>query len=119
MTEANGGQPVVWAIREETGRLIGGIGLDDLIIGQSHQAELGYWLAKPWRGHGLMTAVVEAVCWHAFENLGVTRLTAHVFWFNDASARVLEKCGFRQEGLSTRQKEGRAIEAKLYALASK
>jgi ribosomal-protein-alanine N-acetyltransferase len=114
-TEANGGEPVVWAIRGETGRLIGGIGLDDLIIGQSCEAELGYWLAKPWRGRGLMTAVVETVCRHAFENLGLTRITAHVFWFNDASARVLKRCGFQQEGFSTRQKEGQSIEAKLYA----
>jgi RimJ/RimL family protein N-acetyltransferase len=115
MTEANGGEPVVWAIRDETGRLIGGVGLDDLIIGKSHEAELGYWLAKPWRGRGVMTVVIEAVCRHAFENLGLTRIAAHVFWFNDASARVLEKCGFRQEGSSTRQKEGQAIVAKLYA----
>jgi ribosomal-protein-alanine N-acetyltransferase len=115
-TQANGGEPVVWAIREQTGRLIGAIGLDELIIGQSHQVELGYWLAKPWLGHGIMTTVVEAVCRHAFENLGLTKIVAHVFLFNDPSARVLEKCGFRHEGFLTKQKEGQAIEAKLYAL---
>lgn len=77
-TSKNQGQPVIWAIRDETGRLIGAIGLDDLVIGQSHRAELGYWLAKPFWGRGLMTAVVQAVCRHAFDNLGLVKVTAHV-----------------------------------------
>ncbi|MCE9607234.1 MAG: GNAT family N-acetyltransferase, partial [Planctomycetia bacterium] len=35
-----------------------------------------------------MTTVVKAVCQHAFENLGLGKITAHVFSFNDASVRV-------------------------------
>src|SRR5262249_35837926 len=38
-----------WALRLADGKLIGAIGfLEDLVIGQSHRAEIGYWLAKPY-----------------------------------------------------------------------
>jgi RimJ/RimL family protein N-acetyltransferase len=112
------GQPVNWAIRNEAGRAIGGVGLDGLIIGQSHRAEIGYWLAKPFWGRGIMTAAAKAVCQHAFENLGIVKVQAHVFSFNTASARVLEKCGFELEGYLRKQfvKDGRYIDAKVYGL---
>jgi [ribosomal protein S5]-alanine N-acetyltransferase len=44
------GQPVHWAIRNSDGLLIGGLGFDDFILGKSHRAEIGYWLAKPFWG---------------------------------------------------------------------
>jgi RimJ/RimL family protein N-acetyltransferase len=36
--------------------LISGLGFDALTIGKSHRAEIGYWLAKPYWGRGIMTA---------------------------------------------------------------
>jgi RimJ/RimL family protein N-acetyltransferase len=112
------GQPVNWAIRDEEGRSIGGVGFDGLVIGKSHRAEIGYWLARPFWGRGIMTAVVQAVCRHAFENLGLAKIVAHTFSFNVASARVLEKCGFESEGYVRRHylKDGKFIDAKAYGL---
>lgn len=112
------GQPVNWAIRDETGRVIGGIGLDGLIIGQSHRAEIGYWLAKSFWGRGIMPVAVQAVCRHAFENLELVKIVAHTFSFNDASGRVLEKCGFVLEGYLRKHylKEGKYIDGKAYGL---
>lgn len=51
-------------------------------------------------------------------NLGLGKITAHVFSFNDASARVLEKCGFEQEGYLTKHfvKHGRLIDAQAFGL---
>jgi RimJ/RimL family protein N-acetyltransferase len=48
----------------------------------------------------------------------LAKITAHVFAFNTASARVLEKCGFVQEGhlRNHHQKDGNLIDARLYAL---
>jgi len=112
------GQPVNWAIRNEAGRSIGGVGLDGLVIGQTHRAEIGYWLARPFWGWGIMTAAVQAVCRHAFENLGLAKIVSHTFSFNHASARVLEKCGFESEGYLRRHylKDGKLIDAKAYGL---
>jgi [ribosomal protein S5]-alanine N-acetyltransferase len=112
------GQPVNWAIRDESGRSIGGVGLDGLVIGQTHRAEIGYWLAKPFWGRGIMTAAVLVVCRHAFENLGLAKIVGHTFSFNTASGRVLEKCGFESEGYLRRHylKDGKFIDARAYGL---
>jgi [ribosomal protein S5]-alanine N-acetyltransferase len=112
------GQPVHWAIRSADDALIGGCGFDGFQVGKSHRAEVGYWLAKPYWGRGIMTAVVQRVCRHAFEEFGLVKITAHVFPHNPASARVLEKCGFQQEGLLRKHllKDGKFIDARLFAL---
>ena len=112
------GNPVRWAIRNEADKLIGGVGLEGPGLDRSHRSEIGYWLAKPFWGRGIMTTVVGAVCRHAFDNLGLGKITAHVFSFNDASARVLEKCGFEQEGFLRQHflKDGKSIDAKAYGL---
>lgn len=107
---------VVWAIRNPEGRMIGACGLDDYRAGVSHKAELGYWLARPYWGRGIMTAVVERVCEVAFTELGLAKVVAHTFAENGASARVLEKCRFRQEGLLRQhlKKDGRLIDARAF-----
>lgn len=112
------GQPVNWAIRNESARLIGGVGFDGLEIGKSHLAEIGYWLAKPYWGRGIMTAVVRRASRHAFDAWGLAKITAHVFAGNAASMRVLEKCGFRQEGFLRKHhvKDGRLLDAHLFGL---
>ena len=98
--------------------MIGGIGFDDIEIGKSHRAEVGYWLAKPYWNRGIMTAVVRRICQHAFESWGLVKIAAHVFYFNTASARVLEKCGFQQEGFLRKHhlKDGQLIDAFVYGL---
>ena len=83
-----------------------------------HRAEVGYWLAKPFWGRGIITAVVQRVCRHAFEEFGLAKITAHVFPHNPASARVLEKCGFQQEGFLRKHflKDGQFVDARLFGL---
>jgi [ribosomal protein S5]-alanine N-acetyltransferase len=112
------GRPVNFAIRNADEFLIGGCGFDGFQIGKSHRAEIGYWLAKPFWGRGIMTAVVRRLSRYAFDDFGLIKITAHVFATNPASARVLEKCGFVQEGYLTGhyQKDGRLLDARLFSL---
>jgi RimJ/RimL family protein N-acetyltransferase len=112
------GQPVLWAIRNEKEFLIGACGFDGFQLGRSHRAEVGYWLAKPYWGQGIVTAVVQRVCRHAFEGFRLAKITAHVFSHNPASARVLEKCGFQEEGFLRKHflKDGQFIDARLFGL---
>ena len=109
------GRPCHFAIRGADDAVIGGCGFHDF---QSHRAEVGYWLAKPYWGRGIMTAVVKRICQHAFDEFGLLKIVAHVYTLNPASARVLEKCGFVQEGLLRSQylKDGKLIDAWLFAL---
>jgi RimJ/RimL family protein N-acetyltransferase len=111
------GRPVQWAVRNAAA-LIGGCGFDGFQVGKSHRAEIGYWLAKPFWGRGIMTAVVQRVCRHAFEEFRLAKITAHVFPHNSASARVLGKCGFREEGFLRKHflKDGQFLDARLFAL---
>ena len=112
------GRPVHFAIRSAADALIGGCGFDGFQVGKSHRAEVGYWLAKPFWGRGIMTAVVQRLCKHAFEEFGLVKITAHVFSFNPASARVLEKCGFQEEGFLRKHflKDGQFLDARLFGL---
>ena len=100
------------------GAAVGGIGFilqEDVGF---RSAEIGYWLAKPFWGQGIMTSVVKEVCRHAFDNLELVKITAYVFSFNDASARVLTKCGFKQEGFCPKhfEKDGDYIDVKWFGL---
>lgn len=110
--------PVTFALRAPDGTLIGVVGADELEVGASHRANIGYWLAKPYWGRGLMTKAMRRYTAYAFERLEVVRLTAEVFTWNDASRRVLEKVGFRQEGYfrKHREKEGRLVDVLYYGL---
>jgi len=112
------GQRVHWAIRNKEEFLIGGCGFDNLQIGTSHRAEIGYWLAKPFWGRGIMTAVVRRLCEFGFAEFGLVKIEAHVFADNAASAKVLEKCGFTQEGYLRKHyfKDGGFIDSRLFAL---
>lgn len=96
---------------------IGGIGL---IFGDGvHRwvAELGYWLAEPYWGRGIMTGTVSALTEYALEKLPLNRIYAEPFANNLASARVLEKAGFQREGVlrSSVVKDGEILDQILFA----
>lgn len=61
--------------------------------------ELGYWIGKPYWGHGYMTEACSALIACAEEHLGVTTLVAGVFSDNPGSVRILEKLGFTNTGV--------------------
>lgn len=111
------GRAVNWAIREASGGLIGAVGFSNFALGKSHKAELGYWLAKPYWGRGIMSGAVARACAVGFSEFKLVRITAPVFTFNPASAKVLENNGFAREGLLKKEflKDGRYIDCFLYA----
>ncbi len=62
-------------------------------------AELSFWMVSNACGQGFMTEALSRVVRYGFEDLGLNRLYAYHMLRNPASGRVLEKNGFRQEGL--------------------
>lgn len=111
------GYPVNWAIRTAQEQLIGGLGFMDFQLGQTHRAEIGYWVARPFWNQGIMTAVVRTACAFAFREWGLVKIHAHVFVHNQASLRVLRKCDFEVEGHLKKHflKDGRFLDAFLLA----
>lgn len=62
-------------------------------------AELGYWLAEPFWGNGIMTEAIRQVCEEAFRRYDIVRIYAEPFAWNKGSRRALEKAGFTLEGV--------------------
>lgn len=96
---------------------IGGIGLvfgDDV---HRYSAELGYWLAEPYWGRGIMTGAVNAMIEYAIKKLPLNRIYAEPFASNLASICVLEKAEFQREGLlrASVVKNGEILDQILYA----
>ena len=98
----------------------GGIGLHPQSDINRLTFELGYWLAEPYWGRGIMSAAVRATVAHGFETLPLERIEAYVFANNPASARVLEKCGFSFEGRLRRNviKNGEVLDSLMFAKLS-
>ena len=65
----------------------------------TNSAELGYFVGKPFWGQGIATAAAKAVTAYGFQTFGLMRIFAKVKISNGASARVLEKVGYRREEL--------------------
>lgn len=81
---------------------MGRVALDNVVLGAWHNATIGYFIDEQHNGRGLATSAVRLVCKFGFEDAGLHRIQAGVMPRNAASARVLEKVGFRREGLAKR-----------------
>jgi RimJ/RimL family protein N-acetyltransferase len=79
----------------------GGVLIGDIGVGRHEngmQADLGFTLARPYQGRGYATEAVRCVLNRLFTN-GIRRVSAECDARNTASARLLERLGFRHEGL--------------------
>ena len=115
--EVKHGHLVNWAIRNTEGVMIGGIGrIMKSDMGSQHKDEIGYWMAKPYRGKGLMTEVVKVFTEYWFQNSSVIRIEAVIFPHNKASQRVVEKAGFEREAYCKKYhiKKGVPIDGIMY-----
>ena len=100
-------------------RLIGVGGVEPHGEGVSrYTASLGYWLGEKHWGRGIGTAVCAALLRYAWSTFDVERIQAEVFAWNPASSRVLEKNGFRLEGVRRRAifKDGEFVDERFYSL---
>lgn len=81
-------------------RVIGGISLFNIRAGASATATIGYWMAEGEAGKGHMSDALKTICHHAFGKLGLHRIEAACLPRNERSMRLLERNGFRREGLA-------------------
>ena len=69
------------------------------IFPKGHTAEIGYWLGRAYWSRGIMTEAVKAITKYGFDDLGLIRIHASTFPQSKASMRVLEKAGYKFEGI--------------------
>ena len=92
-----------WAVTlRETGEAIGCMGYyihgeSNIPIGEE-DAEIGYWIAKPYWNRGIATEALRAMIDYCFNVKGFLTLWSDFFIDNPASGRVMEKCGFKDTG---------------------
>jgi aminoglycoside 6'-N-acetyltransferase len=83
--------------RTEDHALIGDVGVN--LHGNRLQAEIGFTLATAYQGRGYASEAVRAVLDRLFQVQRLHRVSAECDARNTASARLLERVGFRSEGL--------------------
>lgn len=90
-----------WAIElKETGEVIGAIGYmlpdeSNIDIGED-EAEIGFWVAKPYWNQGICTEALLLMLNYCIELKCFHTLWGDYFVDNPASYRVMKKCGFHE-----------------------
>jgi len=85
---------------EHQGKVIGSLGIEEYSeenypeLFKQKGREIGYVLAKPYWGQGLMTEAVQAVIDYLFDVAQLDFILVGHFDHNTRSRRVIEKCGF-------------------------
>jgi len=88
--------------RTDDDTLLGGVTVSHVRRGVAQSCAIGYWIGRSHIGCGHMTAALNALIPYVFDTLNLHRIEAACLPHNDASMRVLEKCGFQREGYARR-----------------
>ena len=102
LKERQGPRHVKFFVCDEVGQICGVINLSEIVRGSFQSAFLGYYALSPHAGKGYMSAGIELVIDHAFGELSLHRLEANIQPKNRRSIELVERAGFRFEGLSPR-----------------
>ena len=99
MARAGVGLPFVM---EVDGEFAGQLNVSQISFGSLSTCSIGYWVAERFAGRGVTPTAVALVADHCFTELGLHRVEICIRPENAASLRVVEKLGFRYEGLRRR-----------------
>ena len=105
---------------KETGKLLGSIGLVDDPKRQNNKTRmLGYAIGEESWGKGYTTEAAQALIHDGFTELNLDMISAYCYPYNKRSKRVLEKCGFKHEGLlrlAEERYDGVVLDNECYAI---
>lgn len=107
----------LFLLRREDDTLLGAITLDNIRRGPAQAGTLGYWTGEPFARQGYMREAITAIVHQAFTRLDLSRVEAACLPENAASRGLLERTGFKYEGVaqSYLQIDGRWRTHVLYA----
>jgi ribosomal-protein-alanine N-acetyltransferase len=87
---------------ELDGDVVGQVNVANIIFGSLSNAIVGYWITPEVAGRGVTPTAVSLACDYMFHTVGLHRVEIAIRPENAASLRVVEKLGFRYEGLKER-----------------
>ena len=96
--QGKSGQQLPWAI-EFNGELAGQITVAGIAYGSLYSGTIGYWVSKHLAGRGIMPTSVALATDYCFWALALHRIEINICTNNSPSLRVVEKLGFRDEGI--------------------
>jgi ribosomal-protein-alanine N-acetyltransferase len=96
--EAGAGRGLPFVV-EVAGEFAGQLNVAGITRGSLHSGHLGYWIDRRYAGRGAMPTAVALVTDHCFDAVGLHRVEVNIRPENLASRRVVDKLGFREEGL--------------------
>ena len=96
----NGNAVPLFVFHKEAGQLVGAITLDNIRRGPSQVGTIGYWVGQQYARQGFMSEAIIAMVAHAFGALDLSRVESACLPDNVASRGVLEKAGFKYEGVA-------------------
>jgi ribosomal-protein-alanine N-acetyltransferase len=100
--EARQGQAVPWVVTYG-GEFVGQLTVGSITWGSARSGQVGYWIDEAYAGRAIIPTVLAMAVDHCFGVIGLHRLEASIRPENHASRRVVEKLGFREEGVRVRQ----------------
>ncbi|MDX6738439.1 GNAT family protein [Actinocorallia sp. A-T 12471] len=100
--EARNGLSLPWVVTYDD-VFVGQITVGAIVWGSARSAQVGYWIDRAYAGRGITPTAVALAVDHAFFTVGLHRVEAAIRPENAASRRVVEKLGFRDEGVRRRQ----------------
>lgn len=86
--------------------LIGSIGMNKIDY-ENKNIEIGYWIGKDYWGKGFATKALKQFLDFINKKHNPKRVYGYAFTFNTGSKRVMEKCGFKLEGIRKCVKKGK------------
>ena len=96
--EARQGKTIPFAITWD-GQLIGQLTFGSIVRGAFESTYAGYWVDRAFAGRGAMPTALALGVDHCFGPVGLHRVEVNIRPENEPSRRVVEKLGFREEGL--------------------
>lgn len=101
LREAKRGQSLPWVVTYD-GEFAGQLTVGSIVWGSACGGQAGYWVDQRFAGRGVIPTALAMAVDHCFGVVGLHRLEANIRPENDRSRRVVEKLGFREEGLRRR-----------------
>jgi len=90
----------LFLVRRKDSEILGAITLDNIRRGPAQAGTIGYWIGERHARQGYMREALTAVVHYAFEVMDLSRLESACLPENAASRGLLEKCGYKYEGVA-------------------
>lgn len=101
LRETKHGQSLPWVVTYD-GEFAGQLTIGGIVWGSACGGQAGYWVDERFAGRGVIPTALALAVDHCFRSVGLHRIEANIRPENTKSRRVVEKLGFREEGLRRR-----------------